>query len=218
MLNNEFKHIIQSPWIGTILKLHSPEKGFLVEIGVGHTTTPQSRKSNFSIVELQESNTAELLNFGWSGIYIDPISEFCHEASLLHYDKLDRLKIINVGASDITESCVLYGEETFIPNKKIKYNDPFLGTPYKYPGRLVECLPTSAILKKESCPELIDFMSIDVEGYEEKVIKGIDFKIHKPKILFIETTRISKDRISKIIPSYYNVMQTDGFNTCWMRV
>ena len=34
--------------------------------------------------------------------------------------------------------------------------------------------------------QLIDFVSIDVEGFELNVLKGFDFKKYKPKILTIE--------------------------------
>jgi len=215
MLNHDFKYILQSSWLSDMLKEHMPQKGFLVEIGVGHTTTVKSRESGFSIVDLFGSNTAELLDIGWSGVYIDPVAEFCFEASLLHKDKTDRLKIVNLGASDTNEVCTLYGEETLIPNGKLNYKD-CSGVPYTYPGRKVTCLPTSTILSSVCCPEKIDFMSIDVEGYELKVLKGIDFSLHKVGMFFIETTRVTVNAVESVLPFGYKLLKTDGFNTCWI--
>jgi predicted SAM-dependent methyltransferase len=211
----KFEHVLQSPWITDIYKKYLPDIGFLVEIGVGHTCTDESRKNNYKFCELYGSNTAELLNLGWSGLYIEPIEEFCTEAALLHKDIKDRLKIINLGASDCFETCTIYGEETFIPNPLLIYKD-HLGKPYKYPGTKIECKPTSVILTEAGCPKKIDFMSIDVEGYEEKVLRGINFNLHSPKILFIETTRITTEKVQSIIPKNYKLLTTEGLNSCFV--
>ncbi|CAN1606864.1 hypothetical protein MCEMIE29_00245 [Candidatus Pelagibacterales bacterium] len=43
------------------------------------------------------------------------------------------------------------------------------------------------VLKKNKSPKLIDLFSLDVEGYEFEVLKGIDFKNYKFKYFLIET-------------------------------
>ena len=43
------------------------------------------------------------------------------------------------------------------------------------------------ILEEISAPKLIDFFSLDVEGYEEQVIQGIDFNIYNFQFLLVET-------------------------------
>jgi len=43
------------------------------------------------------------------------------------------------------------------------------------------------VLKKNNSPKLIDLFSLDVEGYEFEVLKGIDFKNYKFKYFLIET-------------------------------
>jgi FkbM family methyltransferase len=43
------------------------------------------------------------------------------------------------------------------------------------------------VLKKNNSPKLIDLLSLDVEGYEFEVLKGIDFKNYKFKYFLIET-------------------------------
>jgi hypothetical protein len=47
----------------------------------------------------------------------------------------------------------------------------------------------TAILDQSSAPRLIDFFSLDVEGYEDKVIKGINFKKYNFKFWLIETKK-----------------------------
>lgn len=218
-MNHPFTHIgvCQSEWIGELLNKYMPDVGYFVEIGVGHTTTQKSRQSRLKTVELFNSNTAELLIMGWSGIYIEPIKQLCDEAELLHKDMFDRLKIVCVGASDIEENCVMYGKETFIPNGILEYKDDLTGYKYDYPGMVLPCKPTSKILEENGCPSKIDFMSVDVEGYEIKVLKGINFEQHRPSMLFIETNKIGWSEVEKIIPSYYKMVRDDGLNTCWVQ-
>jgi len=43
------------------------------------------------------------------------------------------------------------------------------------------------VLKKNNSPKLIDLFSLDVEGYEFEVLKGIDFKNYKFKYFLVET-------------------------------
>jgi len=47
----------------------------------------------------------------------------------------------------------------------------------------------------------IDFFSLDVEGYELNVIKGLDFNKYKPKYMLIEARY--KDEIEQYIAEYY---------------
>ena len=43
----------------------------------------------------------------------------------------------------------------------------------------------TSVLDEIKAPNLIDFFSLDVEGFEEKVIKGIDFKKYNFKFFLI---------------------------------
>lgn len=50
----------------------------------------------------------------------------------------------------------------------------------------------TSILNEAKAPKNIDFFSLDVEGAEVEVLKGIDFKIYKFKYLLIETRNLGK--------------------------
>lgn len=215
-MNYTFKHILQSPWLGEMYNKYLSDTGYFVEIGMGHTTTPKSRQSEFEIIELHTSNTIELLNLNWEGIYIEPVAEFCYEAFLLLNDKLDKVKFINIGASNKYELCKLYGKETLIKNDITEYRDYATNKKYDYPERTVLCKPTSVILSEVGCPINIDLMSIDVEGYEERVIEGIDFNLHNPRMLIIESTFVKLDSINSLIPDYYEMIKGDELNSCFI--
>ncbi len=50
----------------------------------------------------------------------------------------------------------------------------------------------------------IDLLSLDVEGYEENVLNGIDFKTHAPKLILVETRHNKKPAIETILLPYYD--------------
>lgn len=212
-MRHNFQHIFQSPWIADLYNRYLPDKGFFVEIGMGHTTTGESRKSNLQKIEFYGSNTIELLDIGWEGIFIEPVAEFCYEAILLLKDK-NNFKIINNGASNKFELCTMYGGETLIPNGILSYKDGATGNNYDYPGKKVLCKPTSTLLSEVGCPKHIDLMSIDVEGYEDKVLQGIDFNKHHPFMMIIECDKFKT--AEPPIPSEYALIMSDGLNGCWI--
>ena len=69
------------------------------------------------------------------------------------------------------------------------------------------------ILKELNCPKNIDLMSIDVEGHELNTLNGIDFEMFLPKLLIIETNKVSLREIRKIIPEKYTLIKEDGLNS-----
>ena len=208
-----FKGESESPWLVEFYNKFIPFKtnGFLVEIGVGHTIKGIDRElpKNLTSFERARSNTADLLDLGWSGIYIEPVQEYCDEVKISQKDNLDRLQIINMGASDGESELELFLGDSFIPNG--------FGTQgYSWIGRTIKTQKTSKILEDNNCPKNIDIMSIDVEGFELNAIRGIDFKKHRPKLLICEIKPTPMDSISKLLPSSYKLAAHDNLNAIWV--
>ena len=90
------------------------------------------------------------------------------------------MKILNLGCSDKKESLSLHGGETFIYNSHKTWPGGV-----DYVGREVGCNRLSDILDDLSINEQIDLMSIDVEGWEMKVLNGIEDR-HMPKLVIVE--------------------------------
>ena len=44
----------------------------------------------------------------------------------------------------------------------------------------------TSLLNKYNCPKNFDLLNIDVENHEVDVLRGLDFKIYKPRIITIE--------------------------------
>ena len=58
------------------------------------------------------------------------------------------------------------------------------------------------ILKKTKAPKLIDFFSLDVEGSELSVLRGVNFKEFNFQYLLIEITNIDSGKHVKIIVNF----------------
>lgn len=54
--------------------------------------------------------------------------------------------------------------------------------------------PLSDILDESNAPAIIDFLSLDVEGAELEVLKGVDFSKHKFKFILVECRDIERLR------------------------
>jgi FkbM family methyltransferase len=205
----------QSNWIVDIYNKFIPFKndGFIVEIGVGHTFSGVDNilPSNVDSLQRCGSNSSDLLDLGWSGILIEPVLEYCEEAKIAHEKNLDRVKIVNFGASD-SEG------EVFLSLGDALSNTHSHSPRYPWIGRKVAIKETSKILGENGCPKEIDIMSIDVEGHELNVINGIDFTKHSPHIIIVETNIIPSIEISQILPNNYIQEKTDGLNTVWVRI
>jgi len=218
------QYVGDSEWIIDIYnQLFDKKNGFVVEIGVGHVLdweymgTPRILREDENVVR-GFSTTYELIEHGWKGIYIDPIKEFLfNEVSkiiktTLPKERWDDVKLAPYAASDSEgvmqivrdETLDFYGTEPTPDNEII---------PYQYRGRFVKRKKTTDILIDLNCPKDIDVMLIDVEGHELNVLKGIDFNLFLPKLLFIETNKIPLSEIKKIIPEKYTLIKEDGLNS-----
>jgi FkbM family methyltransferase len=190
-------------------------KGFLLEIGVGNVIEYADRElqqkknlfyqpDNFTF---SGSNTQELLELGCSGIYIDPVPEHLAQCAVIHRNKLDRLRLLCYGASDKDEILTIGDGLSMVNNSFTEPGDMI--------GRKIQCFKTSVFLEK-FCPKKIDFFSLDVEGMEDKVLRGIDFSEYQFQLIVVETDKVHRDIISDILPMEYEILIGDYLNTVYV--
>jgi hypothetical protein len=71
-------------------------------------------------------------------------------------------------------------------------------------------------LLESGMPNVIDFFSLDVEGYEINVLKNIDFDSFKFKLIFVEVDRTQTQCVSDLLlPQGYLLIATDGGNALY---
>jgi len=126
-----------------------------------------------------DSNTTFLLYLSnWKGVNIDISPESIELFN--NYRKND----INLNAAigDVDKDSILVNEQ----NKKIRLTNSLLATSpkdsakYSIPQISLENIFTNYLNNK------VDYLNIDIEGFEIKALKGIDFDKCRPKIISIE--------------------------------
>jgi FkbM family methyltransferase len=174
--------------------LHDVTKGFYVDVG-----------ANYPVID---SVTKLFYDKGWIGINIEPIK------SLAEQLKEARPKDINLqlgagaskGSAVLREYTDVSGHSTFDTAQKHQHDKTMAHVDYE-----VEILPLKQILADNDVKH-IDFMKIDVEGFEYEVVAGNDWERYRPQVVCIEANHVSKDW-RKILHQYaYKLFISDGLN------
>lgn len=153
-----------------------------------------------------QSNTYYLeTELNWTGILIEPNPIYSKECmdnrvkSIVYQCALDSFDCKN-------ETTILYdvapkGAMGTVGGGGIWNNDQL---PYAIMHDKIPVKTLDSILDKEN-PKSIDFLSLDVEGYELNVLLGIDFNKYKPKVILVESfDNLIKD-VDLVLSSYYKL-------------
>ena len=123
----------------------------------------------------------------WHGILIEPLRNKFIE---LKKNRSKKNYFYNVALSSSVYRNFLNIFENNLESKIIDKLDKNLKLSKVYSSTLTK------ILDEVHAPKLIDFFSLDVEGFEDEILKGIDFKKYNFKFFLIET---KKDSVIKFI-------------------
>jgi FkbM family methyltransferase len=125
------------------------------------------------------SNTYGLYKRGWSGILID-LEECKVEANKL---ARRRDQVILAAVSDREEWLDIYSDKKYSTNTTIKRQN-------NQDGKLligkIKTQTLSKILEKNHFPTQFELLSIDVEGVDFEVLKGLNLRTYQPKVICIE--------------------------------
>ena len=146
--------------------------GFFIELGANNG--------------ILQSNTAFLeKNHNWGGILIEPNAknyEFC---------KLNRPNSICYNYACVSDDFIdefIYGDFDLVPNNQESLMSSVNGMRLNAFKNNLTKVPVSTlthILDRQPIPK-IDFLSLDVEGYEYSVLKGLNLNKYKPTYMLIE--------------------------------
>lgn len=186
------------------------KNGFYIDVGAHHPK--------------RFSNTYNFYKKGWSGINIDAMPE-----SMLSFNILRPRDInIEIGVS-LEKSEITY----------FMFNEPALNTfseeeAKKKDGlrnfkiiakKKIETLPLSSILKKHLPADVqIDFMTIDVEGFDLQVLQSNDWELYRPTIVLVEDLKKyaiveleKQSEIYKFLDSKEYQLVSKTFNTLFFK-
>lgn len=141
----------------------------------------------------------------WKGVLIEPSFNF----NLLLKNRSKSNFFFNYGCSDFDserETILLNSDDYSICKELVdkKYFDWHLNKQILAKKKMIETkikLKTlNSLLEEANSPNLIDFFSLDVEGMEIKVLKGIDFDRFNFKFLLVECSNKEKfDEVFKFL-------------------
>lgn len=139
-----------------------PDEGFYLEIGGNDGVT--------------QSNTYKLMLKGWFGILIEPNRE--NYKLCKHFRKKDIVINSACTSFDYNSAYVYLSDEDL---ESRFYTDENPMESYIAPAKTL-----SSILIETEAPQRIDFFSLDVEGAEIDVLRGVDFKYFSFGAILIE--------------------------------
>ena len=184
--------------------------GFFGRYGIDKVLEEKLPHSNGFYVELgandgaKESNSYYFeLNKGWKGVLIEPAPNlylscvkrrssnnkvFCNACVSFDYKE----EFVQMRYSDSMTISDNLNLDIGDRNKHIEIGDQFLNegeTTFSFGAKSATL---NSLLVKANAPTLIDFLSLDVEGAELDVLKGIDFTKYNFKYMVIECRDINK--------------------------
>ena len=200
-------HISYSGWREDIMLLRalhgvSHEEAFYIDAGANSP--------------VEDSVTKLFYDHGWHGINI--------EASPHWFAKLEaeRPRDINVHAAvaDKEGMLTLYDQPEGGLGTLVEEFADRHEREYSIVKRAVEVeAVTLTSLCEQYAPAIIHFLKIDVEGFEERAIRGMDFSRFRPWILCIEATEPNRLDVPThegweplLIQAEYTFVQSDGQN------
>ena len=176
-----------------IIKLfHKNKKGIYLDVGCFHP--------------IRQNNTYLMYKLGWKGINIDlnPLS-----IELFNLARPNDINICAAVSSKKSTETVYFDHSLSSLNTISKEHIFFLKKAFglnKLEKRKIKTITLSKLLKKNKIRK-IDFMNIDIEGSELKVLKTINFNYFDIKVICVEVLnqfftkrdKINKDKIIKIL-------------------
>ena len=170
---------------------------------------------------ISNNNTYLLFKRGWSGVNIDL------DKKNIDLFNISRPKDINLNfaISDKQQEVELYFYHDASPiNTLNKQVADFQKASVKSVKR-INSYTLNNILEKIDFKKKIDYMNIDVEGYEEKVLSGFDINRYRPNVISVEfldlkmnELEIKNNNIDRLIDSnlYKYFTNNDYYFVNWL--
>ena len=152
---------------------------------------------------IAQSNTYFLeKKFGWRGLLVEPVPKYfrmCRRArraqavncALGPIEKDgDELEILSGGLMSIATSV----DDRLLHGRTVQEHATFGAREFgsRAPRVIRTRIRALSKLLDELGIETVDFFSLDVEGFELEVLKGLDMTRHRPKFILVETEQLAE--------------------------
>ena len=179
--------------IGDPLRSQKGQVRFLLEVAFNYQKNGLKRNGYFvdlaAADPINASNTYFIEKYlGWNGLLIEPNPKF---ASLLR--KVRTSKVVEKVVGNKDNQNVKFRVDTMTLGKVLNNQLP-KKTLFEKPKIInLKTITLEKILDDNSAPEVMDYLSLDVEGYEWEVIKDFNFDKYKWKVMNIENSNLEID-------------------------
>lgn len=183
------------------------QHGFYVDVGAGHPVV--------------DSVTKHFYDRGWRGLNIEPLSE---ELELLQRDRPGDVNLGVALSNRVGDMPFFAGPPENRGNSTL---EPALASMYRQLGqdfeeRMVPVATLQSVLERHVDRE-IDFLKIDVEGHEGRVLGGVDLRVWRPRLMVVEAT-LPNSRVGSheawepaLVRDGYVLRLFDGLNRFYVR-
>ncbi len=180
--------------------LRNVENGFYIDIGANDP--------------VHDSVTKAFYDHGWTGINVEPVANY-HQALCEQRPKDTNLQCVaGENAQDLTfYSIADTGLSTLEPSVAQQRKDAGMDVR----SHTVQSRTLTAICEQHAQGRPIHFLKIDVEGHEETVLRGMDFRQWRPWIILIETPWERNQTWETLLTDAgYQSILFDGLNTYYL--
>jgi FkbM family methyltransferase len=175
-----------------VLQFFDGRPGFFVEVGAS--------------LPILLSQTWHLEQHGWNGILVEPLPELTEQLRQTRRAKVFAVACTSPDNSGRRLPLFVCGAGSFLDKRGMA------------PGSRVQSVievPTMTldqVLREADAPHPIEYLSIDVEGHEIEVLRGLDFDLWRPRLILIEdhVGNLSKHRFVK--SRGYKLVRRTGHN------
>ena len=147
------------------------KKGFYIDIGASHP-------DRLSVTKI-------FYDAGWNGINVDPVK------NSMELFGIHRPRDINLNLAIASDNEKIkfweVSDNTELSTSSAELAKSWTTKFHKIKSYTVNTLTCNELFERY-VKNTVDFLKIDVEGSEKNVIQSLDLKIHRPKVLVIEST------------------------------
>ena len=175
------------------------------------------------------SNTSGLADFGWEGIYIEPVSKYFEMCKERH--KKNNIKVLKnaIGNTNCKVEISVGGPLSTISNDLVNKFESMAWSRGYHKGEreIIDQKKLDDILIENNVPINFDIMSVDVEGYEWQALEDFNIKRWSPKMVIVElhdnniNYDVEWDNCNKLVQYFekngYRVVYKDFSNTVYVR-
>ena len=161
-----------------------------------------------------QSNTAYFARYrGWRGLLVEPIPELAARCRAARPESVvENCALVTSDADGQTVPMTYCGLMSVVEGG---WSDPEAERAHVETGRQIQSLATyhvdvpgrslSALLDKHKMKH-VDLLSLDVEGFEQQALAGLDFRRHRPRFILVEA-RFRHEIDDLLLPCYEAIAQ-----------